>query len=38
MKEAELMKKELVLDFGENLIIIPSQVEVKGEKLEAENF
>jgi hypothetical protein len=38
MKEAELMKKELVLDFGENLIIIPSQVEVRGEKLEAENF
>jgi len=38
MKEAELMKKELVLDFGENLIIIPSQVEVKGEKQEAENF
>jgi len=38
MKEAEQMKKELVLDFGENLIIIPSQVEVKGEKQEAENF
>ena len=38
MKEAEMMKKELVLDFGENLIIIPSQVEVKGEKQEAENF
>ncbi len=38
MKEAELMKKELALAFGENLIIIPSQVEVKGEKQEAENF
>ena len=38
MKEAELMKKDLVLEFGENLIIIPSQVEVKGEKQEAENF
>jgi hypothetical protein len=38
MKDAELMKKELVLDFGENLIIIPSQVEVRGEKQEAENF
>ena len=38
MKDAELMKKELVLAFGENLIIIPSQVEVKGEKQEAENF
>ncbi|MCE2848938.1 MAG: hypothetical protein ACK5GP_05505 [bacterium] len=38
MKEADMMKKELVLDFGENLIIIPSQVEVKGEKQEAENF
>jgi hypothetical protein len=38
MKEAELMKKELILDFGENLIIIPSQVEVKGEKQEAENY
>ena len=38
MKEAETMKKELVLEFGENLIIIPSQVEVKGEKQEAENF
>lgn len=38
MKEAELMKKELTLEFGENLIIIPSQVEVKGEKQEAENF
>jgi hypothetical protein len=38
MKEAELMKKEMVLDFGENLIIIPSQVEVKGIKQEAENF
>lgn len=38
MKEAEMMKKELVLEFGENLIIIPSQVEVKGEKQEAENF
>lgn len=38
MKEAEIMKKELVLPFGENLIIIPSQVEVKGEKQEAENF
>ena len=38
MKEAELMKKDLVLKFGENLIIIPSQVEVKGEKQEAENF
>ena len=38
MKEAELMKKELILEFGENLIIIPSQVEVKGEKQEAENF
>jgi hypothetical protein len=38
MKEAELMKKELALEFGENLIIIPSQVEVRGEKQEAENF
>ena len=38
MKEAEMMKKELVLEFGENLIIIPSQVEVRGEKQEAENF
>ena len=38
MKEAELMKKELILDFGENLIIIPSQVEVKGEKQETENY
>ena len=38
MKEAELMKKELILDFGENLIIIPAQVEVKGEKQEAENY
>lgn len=38
MKDAEMMKKELVLQFGENLIIIPSQVEVKGEKQEAENF
>lgn len=38
MKEAEMMKKELVLKFGENLIIIPSQVEVRGEKQEAENF
>jgi len=38
MKEAELVKKELLLEFGENLIIIPSQVEVKGEKREAENF
>lgn len=38
MKEAEMMKKELLLEFGENLIIIPSQVEVKGEKQEAENF
>ena len=38
MKEAELVKKELILEFGENLIIIPSQVEVKGEKQEAENF
>ena len=38
MKEAELMKKELTLEFGENLIIIQSQVEVKGEKQEAENF
>jgi hypothetical protein len=38
MKEAELVKKELLLEFGENLIIIPSQVEVKGDKREAENF
>lgn len=38
MKDAEIMKKELVLEFGENLIIIPSQVEVRGEKQEAENF
>ncbi len=38
MKEAEVMKKELILDFGENLIIIPAQVEVKGEKQEAENY
>ena len=38
MTEAELMKKELILDFGENLIIIPSQVEVKGEKQETENY
>ncbi len=38
MKEAEMMKKELVMEFGENLIIIPSQVEVRGEKQEAENF
>ena len=38
MKDAEMLKKELVLEFGENLIIIPSQVEVKGEKQEAENF
>jgi hypothetical protein len=38
MKEAEQLKKELAPDFGEDLIIIPSQVEVKGEKQEAENF
>lgn len=38
MKEAEMMRKELALQFGENLLIIPSQVEVKGEKKEAENF
>lgn len=38
MKDAEQLKKELAPDFGEDLIIIPSQVEVKGEKQEAENF
>ena len=38
MKDAEIMRKELALQFGENLLIIPSQVEVKGEKKEAENF
>lgn len=38
MKDAEQVKKELVPDFGEDLIIVPSQVEVKGEKQEAENF
>lgn len=38
MKDAELMRKALVLQFGENLLIIPSQVEVKGEKKESENF
>jgi hypothetical protein len=31
-------KKELLPEFGENLIIIPSQIEVKGDKKEAENF
>ncbi len=38
MKDAEKMKTALALQFGENLLIIPSQVEVKGEKQEAENF
>lgn len=38
MKDAEQLKKELAPDFGEDLIIIPTQVEVKGEKQEAENF
>ena len=38
MKDAEQMRKELAMGFGEQLLIIPSQIEVKGEKLEAENF
>ncbi len=38
MKEAEWMRKELELQFGENLLIIPSQIEVRGERKEAENF
>lgn len=38
MKDAEKMKSALSLQFGDNPIIIPSQIEVKGEKQEAENL
>lgn len=36
-KDAEILRKELSPVFGENLLIIPAQVEVKPEKQENEN-
>ena len=36
-KDAEVMRKELSASFGENLLIIPAQVEIKPEKQENEN-
>jgi hypothetical protein len=36
-KDAEMMKKEMITLFGENLLIIPAQIEVKSEKQENEN-
>lgn len=37
MKEAQTMKNKLSLEFGAKIIVIPSQIEIKGERLEAEN-
>lgn len=36
-KDAEVLRKELTASFGENLLIIPAQVELKPEKQENEN-
>ncbi len=36
-KEAEQFKKEMTSLFGEELLILPSRVEIKGEQLENEN-
>jgi hypothetical protein len=36
-KDAEVLRKELSTSFGENLLIIPAQVELKPEKQENEN-
>jgi hypothetical protein len=36
-KDAEIFRKEMTASFGENLLIIPAQIEVKPEKQENEN-
>jgi hypothetical protein len=36
-KDAENFRKEMTASFGENLLIIPAQIEVKPEKQENEN-
>jgi hypothetical protein len=36
-KDAEVLRKELSASFGENLLIIPAQVELKPEKQDNEN-
>lgn len=36
-KDAEIFRKEMTASFGENLLIIPAQIEVKPDKQENEN-
>jgi len=36
-KDAEIFRKEMTASFGENLLIIPAQIEVKADKQENEN-
>lgn len=37
-KEADQLKTSMVVFFGEDLVVVPSKVEVKGETAEAENL